>query len=1249
MNDESKDIKAIFTDALEKETSKERAEYLDKVCGNDIELREKVEALLKAYNEADDVPEGPIIKADITLDDGPLVEGPGTVIDRYKLLEKIGEGGMASVYMAEQKEPVRRKVALKIIKLGMDTKQVITRFEVERQALAMMDHPHIAKVYDAGKTKTGRPYFVMELVKGVPITEYCDKNELDTRARLDLFMSVCQAIQHAHQKGIIHRDIKPTNVLVTLHDGKPVPKVIDFGIAKATNQELTQKTLFTRFAQMIGTPEYMSPEQAEMTGLDVDTRTDIYSLGVLLYELLIGITPLDAKSLYRAGYAEIQRMIREEEPTKPSTRISTLGEELTTIAKHRHTSPDSLRKQIAGDLDWVVMKSLEKDRTRRYASATEFAADIQRHINHEPVLAAAPSLTYKIGKFVRRNRSLVTAAAVVFIVLVAGIISSMTFAIWALDERKAAELAKEEEARQRQIAEQSLKNNTALLNILLPGYIDSMTVMPFTYSGREELEYLSLSIPDMLQQSLSFLPGLRVSPFESTYESVWYHYGKEPQDPILIGKEFNVKAVVAGSIAAQGDQITIQIKVVETEKGYEIFSPVFTEKRANLTQIPTNIAESIAKYLQVQLTAEEAQRAFKVTTNEPEAFKNYMMGRSFYTKMTSKGITSAIEYYEEAIKIDPGFAKAYAGLADVYLTRGRQDGEPAYIWRSRAREAAEKALALDKDLADAYISIGRLFQLAGKYEQAKIEFERAIYLNPSNKHVYDWLPQNYKHINNLKMALEIYDKEYYGIPTTQNAYYTILSGQIEKGIKEVLLSVDRFSGRPFAIGSAGQLLVLAGEHEQGIEWTEKCLDLDPNDYTSIYCAVWVYHDAGQFDKAIQQARKMIELYPKSYFGFSQLAINLRAAYDNDRVIEEFEALTDLYLQAPFAYINLGIAYRNAERYDEAIIKHQEAIKLAPYEPEAYDSLGLTYQAAGKYEQAEESFLKAVEYGAYTAPITYMTHLTDLYVLQGKYDEAVKYYENHIEDDPNWVRLRHNLGKLYRDNYEYEKALEVLREAVDRFPDDVLIRHEYCITLSYIGDHSAAIEQYEIVLELIPWSWNRYESMALLYLQARDFDSAIEYFIQAVEIEPKGAVGLAFNEIIPIWYLSDAYLANKQYKEAAESYRKTFNLGKIPNADQIFDNAFTTGQYNQLTLQNYLKNILEAADKTNNPFLPRQKARYYAFFGEKEKCLEMLDEALEAKDPQLSRDVWLLWFDELYSEPGFQEIIKKLKLDKYFYQ
>jgi len=447
MSDSPNREEAVFEAAL-KLPAEQRADYLRKACGDDTALRAKMEALLQAHESAGTFLEPAARNKTIVLS-LPPEEKPGSRIGRYKLLQQIGEGGCGVVYMAEQEEPVRRRVALKVIKLGMDTKSVIARFEAERQALAMMDHPNIAKVLEAGATENGRPFFVMELVRGIKITEYCDQNKLSTIERLNLFTQVCNAIQHAHQKGIIHRDIKPSNILVALHDGVPVPKVIDFGIAKATQGRLTDQTLFTAFEQFIGTPAYMSPEQAEMSGLDIDTRSDIYALGVLLYELLTGRTPFDAKELLQSGLDELRRTIREKEPERPSTRLSTmLNADLTAVAQRRQSEPPKLIHALRGDLDWIVMKALEKDRTRRYETANGLAMDIQRYLSNEPIIARAPSTFYRFQKLARRNKAIFAVLGVGVTALVLGLIVSLYF----LNRAVAAE---QMEKHLRQQAEQS--------------------------------------------------------------------------------------------------------------------------------------------------------------------------------------------------------------------------------------------------------------------------------------------------------------------------------------------------------------------------------------------------------------------------------------------------------------------------------------------------------------------------------------------------------------------------------------------------------------------------------------------------------------------------------------------------------------------------------------------------------------------------------------------------------------------------
>jgi serine/threonine protein kinase/tetratricopeptide (TPR) repeat protein len=503
------DAKSIFGKAQEFAAPALRAAYVEEACGGDAALRAEVERLLAAADEAGGFMAKPAVATFGTAAyQQRVAESPGTMIGPYKLMEQIGEGGFGLVFVAEQHRPVRRKVALKIIKPGMDTRACVARFEAERQALALMDHPNIAKVFDAGTTESGRPYFVMELVRGVPITDFCDQQRLTPRERLDLFISVCQAIQHAHQKGIIHRDVKPTNVLVTQHDGRPVVKVIDFGVAKALSQQLTERTIYTQFAQMIGTPLYMSPEQAEMSGLDIDTRSDIYSLGVLLYELLTGTTPFDRQRMSKAAAEEIRRIIREEEPPKPSTRISQSGDRLASTAALRGTEPAKLSKLVRGDLDWIVMKCLEKDRNRRYETANGLARDIERYMANEAVQACPPSTMYRFRKFARRNKAALATAAIVTAALLSGTWVSVWQAVratraerTALLERDEKEIARREAVNNARRSRAEAAKATAINDLLLQMLrsANPEAARGSDYTVRQMLDDFSIGLAQQLQ------------------------------------------------------------------------------------------------------------------------------------------------------------------------------------------------------------------------------------------------------------------------------------------------------------------------------------------------------------------------------------------------------------------------------------------------------------------------------------------------------------------------------------------------------------------------------------------------------------------------------------------------------------------------------------------------------------------------------------------------------------------------------
>jgi serine/threonine protein kinase/TolB-like protein/Flp pilus assembly protein TadD len=777
-------------------TGEARAAYLEGACGADEALQAEIRSLLAAHDEAGEfmsAPTSPLGQADVTKA-GPLTEGPGTVIGRYKILQAIGEGGFGAVYMAQQTEPVKRKVALKIIKLGMDTKQVIGRFEAERQALALMDHPNIAKVLDAGATGTGRPYFVMELVRGVPITEYCDSAGLGTEERLALFVQVCGAVQHAHQKGIIHRDIKPSNVLVTLHDGTPVPKVIDFGIAKATNQELTQRTVFTEFRQFLGTPEYMSPEQAEMSGLDVDTRTDIYSLGVLLYELLTGTTPFDPDTLRSAAYGEIQRIIREIEPPKPSTRVSTLGARSSVVAKCRDTEPAALRRIIRGDLDWIVMKALEKDRTRRYETANGLALDIRRYLANEPVLASPPRASYRLGKFVRRNRVVVTAGSAVVVALVAGITLASVALVQAKRDRdryREAEIVAAQERDRAQLAEEKAK----LLRRLFGAGTVSLAVLPLdNLSVNPGQEYFADGLTEALIHDLSRISALQViSP-----ASIMRYKGTDK--PLTeIARELDVDAILKGSVLCAGEGVRITAQLVHGATNQPLWADSYECRRQDVMAVQSALSRDVTAEIQLQLTPQDRAALASTSAVAPEAHEAYLKGIHALQRKNEEGATTALEFFDEAIRIDPSFALAHVGRADAFLVL-ENAYRPPLETMPRMEEAALKAIELDPNLAEAYVALSYVkLMFYWDWEAARQAVERALELNPRSASAH-----------------------------LARAGYLVALRQFEEALAE-LKRAEALD--PISLVSAeeyGYVPYMAREYDLAIDYSRRAIELDPS-------------------------------------------------------------------------------------------------------------------------------------------------------------------------------------------------------------------------------------------------------------------------------------------------------------------------------------------------------------------------------------------------------------------------------------
>ncbi len=938
MPDWNPEANELFLQALEIAAPEDRQRFLDEVCGGNPDLRARVDRLLLAGAEAGSFLERPLEAPELTTAHVPsTAEEPtvppaslGTIVGRYKLLEVIGEGGMGTVWLAEQTEPVRRKVALKVIKPGMDSKQVLARFEAERQALALMDHPNIAKVLDGGATADGRPYFVMELVKGVPITKYCDDHRMPPRQRLELFLAVCQAVQHAHQKGIIHRDIKPSNVLVAPYDGRPVPKVIDFGIAKATGQPLTEKTLFTGLGAVVGTPEYMSPEQAELNNQDIDTRSDIYSLGVLLYELLTGSTPITRKRLKEAALLEVLRLVREEEAQKPSTRLSDSKDSLPSISAQRQTEPAKLTKLVRGELDWIVMKALEKDRTRRYESANGFAADVGRYLADEAVEACPPSAAYRFWKFSRRNRGRLAVAGLVvfFLTVLAG------GAGWAAKDRadRAQEAGRQEGAR-RAALEADIGRNLDEARAFcradrLPEAsvaVDQARALFGRGGGSEELGVRVSGVRADVDMAIR-LEAVRLeqaavkgNTFDTgsagwRYRDAFRDYALDlvALDADAVVERIRASAIEGQLLAALDDwlatgsspdgRLLAVLGRADADPWRGRFRAAYgqsdREALKDLARNPAVLAQPPAtvKRLGTMLVGlGERPLAVDVLRSAQQQHPNdFWINHSlalYLDQMMPSRVGEAVGYYRAALALRPDSPGVHLNLGFALYGQGDRPGAIAEY---------QKAIALKPEYAEAHWYLGNALCAQGDRPGAIAEYQKAIALKPEYAEAH----------NNLGRALH------------------------DQG------------DRPGAIAAYREAIRIKPEHAAA--------------HSNLGIALY---DQGDLPGAVAEYQKAIALKPEFAEAHSNLGNALYAQGDRPGAIAEYQKAIALKPEYTEAHYNLGNALRDQGDQPGAVAEYKKTVALKPDLAEAHCNLGHALQCQGEFQTALTALRRGHELGS----------------------------------------------------------------------------------------------------------------------------------------------------------------------------------------------------------------------------------------------------------------------------------------------
>ena len=1012
----------LFITALQLECDAKRDTFLDEACAGDSALRQRVAALMKAFGQAGSFLQQP--DPAVTLIQ-QLLEKPGTQIGPYKLLEQIGSGGMGVVYRAEQKVPVRRMVALKVIKPGMDTQQVVARFEAERQALAIMNHPNIAKVLDAGATDAGRPYFVMDLVKGAPLTDFCDQQKLDTRERLQLFITVCQAIQHAHQKGVIHRDIKPGNVLVEMHDVRPVPKVIDFGVAKAIGQQLTEKTLHTGFGEMVGTPAYMSPEQAGHSSIDVDTRSDIYSLGVLLYELLTGHTPFERDTLRNAGFDEMRRMIREVDPPRPSTRVSTLeAKALSTVSDCRRVEPRRLSQQLRGELDWIVMKALEKDRNRRYESANSFASDIQRYLADEPVQACPQSAVYRLRKFVRRRKTALfasSALAIGLLLAVAAVGGSIGFVLrdraahetaiaqaasLALDEADAFEqqakwpdaLAAAQRAKALmdsqggdpalQARVQQRRDDLVMVLRLEEIRLEMVVVKDNTFDWSLGDSFYAKAFRDYGIDVTSGPPEevarqLPVGPVRIELVAALDHWAQLSRSTTKPGNDQGWRRLLDVASAADADPWRNRLREAHKVRGLKFLRELQSSIKPDEYLQPSDILllTWIIVSPEVWDVMCEAQR------RRPSDFwLNYVLGHHF-AQQNPPQLNEALGYYRAALALRPQSPGVLTNLGIVLSDMNRLD---------EAIAAHEQAIRIKPDYALAHNNLGKAYADKGAPDDAMVAFRKAISLSPDDATVH----------YNLGTAL-------------------FNSGAPGEAIVELREAIRLTPSNAAAHNNLGNALKEKGALDEAEDAYRTAIRLKP-DHALAYNGLGglLCDDRGDYDGAITAFRRAIELQPDDAVFHQNLGNALSEKGALDEAITAYRQAALRSAEDAGILNSLGKSLTTKGALDEAKTVLQKAIQLQPDLADAHNNLGNTLTAKGALDEAITAYQKATriqpdDFKAYI-------NLCIAFARKEAWDETITAATEAIRCKPDFAEAHCYLGHALREKGRLREALEALR-------------------------------------------------------------------------------------------------------------------------------------------------------------------------------------------------------------------------------